>query len=74
MGRRRSSAGLDRGFGDGAALAAQLLGELHNQNRVLRRKADQHHQADLAVDIVGQAAQRHQAQARPAPPWAPPAG
>ena len=36
---------------------AQLLGELDDQDRVLRRQADQHHQADLAVDVVGEAAQ-----------------
>ena len=35
---------------------AQLLGELDDQDRVLRRQADQHDQADLAVDVVGEAA------------------
>ena len=35
----------------------QLLGELDDQNAVLGRQADQHDQADLAVDVVDQAAQ-----------------
>ena len=54
--------GLDGGFGDGSSLGAQLFGELHDQNGVFGREADEHDQADLAVDIVGHAAQRHQAE------------
>ena len=48
--------GFDRRVGDRHAARAQLLGELDDQNAVLRRQADQHHQADLAVDVVDQAA------------------
>ena len=44
---------------------AQLLGELDDQNAVLRRQADQHHQPDLAVHIVDQAAAPLRAAARP---------
>ena len=36
--------------------SAQLLGELDDQDGVLRRKTDQHDQADLAVDVVGKPA------------------
>ena len=35
---------------------AQLLGELDDQNAVLRRQADQHHEPDLAVDVVDEPA------------------
>ena len=47
----------NRGFAMVRPLSAQLLGELDNQNRVLRRKADEHHQTDLAVDIICKPAQ-----------------
>ena len=36
MGRRRMRGRLDSGFQNGSALFAQLLGELHDQNGVLR--------------------------------------
>src|ERR1035437_663138 len=55
-------AGLSGCVSDGASLAAQLLSKLDNQNRVFRRESNEHDQADLAVDIVGEAAQRDQAQ------------
>ena len=44
------------GVNDRQPLSAQLLGELDDQNGVLRREADQHDEADLAVQIVLQAA------------------
>ena len=37
---------------------AQLLGELDDQDRVLRREADQQHQPDLAEHVVVEAAQQ----------------
>src|SRR4029077_16496192 len=49
---------LDRRLDRRAAAGAELLGELDDQDRVLGRQADQHHQADLAVDVVLQAADR----------------
>src|SRR5215469_8639083 len=54
--------GFDRGFGDRSSLFQQLLGELDNQNRVLRRESDQHHQSDLHVNIIHQPAQRDEQQ------------
>ena len=44
------------------ALRAQLFGELDNQNRVLRRQADQHDEPDLAEHVVGEAADQLRAQ------------
>jgi hypothetical protein len=44
-----------------ASLLLELPRELHDQDRVLCRKADQHHEADLGQDIVvlpAQAARR----------------
>ena len=46
----------DRRLDDRQPLVPQLLGELDDQDRVLRRQPDQHDQPDLAVDVVGQAA------------------
>jgi len=46
--------GLDGGFGDGASLAEELLGELDDEDGVFGGEADEHHQADLAVDVVGE--------------------
>ena len=46
-------------------LLAQLLGELHDQDRVLRGEADQQHQADLAEHVVGQPAQQLRATSAP---------
>ena len=62
MGRRRSSAASIAASAMERPFAAQLLGKLDDQNRVFGRKADQHHEADLAIDVVGQPAQRHQPQ------------
>jgi hypothetical protein len=39
------------------ALFLQVAGELDDQDRVLRRKADDGDQADLEIHVVGQAAQ-----------------
>ena len=52
MGRRRMAAGLHGGIGDGHAFFAQLFGEFDDQDGVLAGKADEHDQADLAVDVV----------------------
>ena len=49
--------GFDRGLRNRQPALAQLLGEFDDQDRVLGGKADQHDQADLTVDVVGQAAQ-----------------
>ena len=57
IGRRRISGGFDGGVEDAEAFFAQLLGELDDQDRVLAGEADQHDQADLAVDVVFLAAQ-----------------
>ena len=46
----------DRGVHDRQPLLPQLLGELDDQDRVLRREANQHHQTDLAVQVVLQTA------------------
>ena len=43
-------------------LLAQLLGELDDQDRVLGREADEHDEADLAEDVVGEPAQQLGAQ------------
>ncbi len=45
---------LDRRVDDRLALLAQLLGELDNQDRVLRRQADQHDESYLAEHVVGE--------------------
>src|SRR6202041_4119800 len=37
----------------------QLLRKFHKQNRILAGKADQHHQPNLAIDIILQSAQRN---------------
>ena len=47
-------AGLDRRLEAVLALVLQLLGELDDQDGVLGRQADQHHQADLREDVVVQ--------------------
>ena len=62
MGRRRSSAASMAASMMERPLLDQLLGELHDQNRVLRRKADQHHQSDLHVDVVDQTTPRDERQ------------
>ncbi len=45
-------AGLDGGFDPAFAFVLKLLGKLHDQNGVLGRQADQHHQADLRKDVI----------------------
>jgi hypothetical protein len=52
IGRRRSFAPLQSGVSQRLALFVFVLCELDDQNRVLGGKPDQHHQADLRVDIV----------------------
>ena len=49
--------GFDGGVDDGAALGAQLLGELDDEDGVFGGETDEHDEADLAVDVVGEAAQ-----------------
>jgi hypothetical protein len=56
IGRSRSG-GFDRGVEGAHALAHPLLGELDDQDRVLRRHADRGDQADLQVDVVVEAGQ-----------------
>ena len=48
--------GFDGGFGDGAALLEELLGELDDEDRVFDGEADEHDEADLDVDVVDEAA------------------
>ena len=50
------------GFQHVEAFRPLLGGELDDQDGVLRRQADQHHQADLEVDVVGHAADHHRRQ------------
>ncbi len=52
MGRRRSLRTGERGIDQRPALLVFVLGELHDQDRVLRCQTDQHHQADLRVHVV----------------------
>ena len=56
---------LDRRLDDRQPAVPQLLGELDDQDRVLRRQADQHDQADLAVDVVRQPAHPLRADSAP---------
>src|SRR5579875_713732 len=51
-GTQADASGLDRRFANREPFVAQLLGELDNQNPVLRGQADQHHQPDLAINVV----------------------
>src|SRR3981189_2902226 len=41
-----------------STLPPQLLSKFNNQNRVLGGQTDQHHQPDLAIDVVRETAQR----------------
>ena len=65
IGRKRSRAALSAASIGALALEEALLRELDDQDRVLRREADQHHQADLEVDVVLQAAQRRRSASAP---------
>ena len=59
IGRSRSRAASDGGVEERLAfLLVQLHRELDDQDRVLRRESDQRQQADLEVEVVGDAAQR----------------
>ena len=51
--------GFDRGRAAIASPVLELLGELDDQDRVLRREPDQHDEADLREDIVVLPAQDH---------------
>ena len=50
-GAQAHGGGLQRGLAQFHALIAQLVGELHDQDAVLRRQADQDDQADLGVYV-----------------------
>ena len=65
IGRKRSRAALQRGLDRALALEEALLRELDDQDRVLRREADQHHQADLEVDVVLHPAHRRRSASAP---------
>ena len=54
--------GFQRRLDRALALRLQVLGELDDQDRVLRRQADDGDQADLEVHVVGVAAQRRRQQ------------
>jgi hypothetical protein len=73
IGRRRMRAASTAASTIGSP-RAQLLRELHDQDGVLAGEADQHHQADLAVDVVLQARAATARPARPGRPSAPPSG
>ena len=57
IGRSRERAASTTASAAVAPLRAQLLGELDDQDGVLAREADQHHEADLAEDVVDEPAQ-----------------
>ena len=69
---------LQRRFDHALALRLQVLGELDDQDRVLRRQADDGDQADLEVHVVRHSRAAASPAARPArpaaPPGSPPAG
>ena len=52
IGRSRSRAPSSAASTSGVPFSNSLLGEFHDQDRVLRRQADEHHQPDLRVDVV----------------------
>jgi hypothetical protein len=52
IGRRRRRAPSSAASASGLPFLEFVLGELDDQNRVLGRQADQHHQSDLRVDVV----------------------
>ena len=70
------AAGFQRGIDQVMSLVLQVAGKLDDQDRVLRRQADDDDQADLEVDVVGQAAQSTPPAPRrgyrSAPPGSPP--
>ena len=55
MGRKRTFAPSMAASQHRRALLVLLHGELDDQHRVLPEQAHEHHQADLRVDVVGQA-------------------
>ena len=50
-GRNRSLAPSVAASSNGMPSAAAFLGEFHDENAVLRRQPDQHHHADLRIEI-----------------------
>ena len=55
--RTQTNAGrLDGGIEDRQAALAELFGELHDQNGVLRSQPNQHDESDLAIHVVRQSA------------------
>ena len=55
----------DRRIADRLACSWLSARELHDQNRVLRRQADQRHDADLRVDVVRDTTRRQTAASAP---------
>ncbi len=62
IGPQANARGFDRGIHDRKPALAQLFGELHNQNRILAGEADEHHQTDLAINVILQSAQRNRSE------------
>ena len=58
-GAQAQTGGLHGGLHHTHALITFLRSELHNQNRVFRGQADEHHHANLKIHIVGHAPQGH---------------
>ena len=69
-GRKRSARAFGRGLQQRDAVLALLLGELDDQDAVLRRQADQHDHADLGVEIEGQTCASTMAPNEPSMPTA----
>ena len=63
-GAEAGAGAVDRGVDDSHAGLAPRLGELDDQDRVLRRERDQHDEADLGVDVERQAREHQRQRAR----------
>src|SRR6266849_6288558 len=48
--------GFDRRLGNAQTTMSKLFGKFNNENPILRRETDQHHQTDLTIDVVDQSA------------------
>jgi hypothetical protein len=62
-GRNRSFAPVERRLDQWPALLQLSLGELHDEDGVLGREPDEHHQADLPVDVELELAEQRPARA-----------
>ena len=67
-GRKRSLRAFGRSLQQRDALGTALLGELHDQDAVLRRQPDQHHHADLRIEIERETRERRMAAKDPTTP------